>query len=168
MAVDISAQVTAIWPTTETLLTAATGVAYSTQKALAISWAKRMLYGSLVVPAEASIPELAAYWIADQAVVRLIPLARDWYMQQRLSDSKENASISFYDKVAQLDKLKAELIASLQASKQDALDAISSPEDAVDDDAPDVSIGGMMVDAVTNAYYRGTPGLNADWEYPPE
>jgi hypothetical protein len=149
------------------LLIASEEIEYATQKTLAIARAKRDLYGTATVPAEASIPEIAAYWIADRAVVLLIPIARDFYMQQRLSDTKENASISYYNKVAQLDKLRAELLASLQSNKQDALDAISSPKDA-DDDAPEVSAAGLMVDAVTNAYYRGTPGLNADWEYAPE
>jgi hypothetical protein len=167
MAVDISAQVTAVWPKTESLLTDSGDIEYATQKTLAIARAKRDLYVTATVPAEASIPEVAAYWIADRAVVLLIPVARDFYMQQRLSDAKENASINYYNKVAQLDKLKAELLASLQSSKQDVLDAISSKKDA-DDDAPEISAAGLMVDAVTNAYYRGTPGLNADWVYAPE
>jgi hypothetical protein len=167
MSVDISAQVTATWPTTEGLLTASETIEYNTQKTLAIARAKRDLYGTVTVPAEASIPELAAYWIADRTIVLLIPVARDFYMQQRLSDAKENASINYYNKVAQLDKLKAELMASLQSSKQDVLDAISSPKDA-DDDAPAVSAAGLMVDAVNNAYYRGAPGGNPDWAYAPD
>ena len=61
MAVDISAEVTRIWPTTETTLAADSDVDYATQKALAIAKAKRMLYGgTATIPAEADIPELAA------------------------------------------------------------------------------------------------------------
>ena len=155
MAVDISAEVTRIWPTTETTLAADSDVDYATQKTLAIAKAKRVLYGgTAVIPAEADIPELAAYWIADQTCVLLIPLAKDYYMsKQRLSDAKEGATITYYNKVQELEKLKQELDASLAGNKQDALDAISSA--TVTDDVPAVSSKGMMIDPLERAMMRG-------------
>lgn len=155
MAVDISAAVTATWPTTETTLSGDTDVAYSTQKALAIARAKRVLYGNgVAIPAEGNIQETAAYWIADQSVVFLIPLARDYYMsKQRLSDSKESATISYYDKLRALNKLQAELEASLAKNRDSALDAISSSE--TEDAVPAVSRKGMAVDPLDRAMMRG-------------
>jgi hypothetical protein len=154
MAVDISANVTRIWPTTEVTLTADSDVDYATQKALAIAKAKRLLYGTATVAAEADIPELAAYWIADQACVLLIPLAKDYYMaKQRLSDAKEGATITYYNKVTELERLKQELDASLAGGKQDALDAISSA--VVTDDVPAVSVDGLMIDPLDRAMKRG-------------
>lgn len=154
MAVDISAEVTRTWPTTETTLSADSDVNYSSQKTRAISRAKRALYGADTVPDEADIPEVAGYWIADQAVVFLIPLARDFYMnKRRLSDAKENATISHYNLVQALEKLKAELEASLAANKQDALDAISAS--TMEDAVPAVSIEGLAIDPLQRAMYRG-------------
>ena len=154
MAVDVAAEVTRIWPTTETTLDADSDVDYATQKALAIARAKRALYGGDTVPDEVDIPEVAGYWIADQAVVFLVPLAKDYYMnKQRLSDSKEGATISYYDKVRALDQLKAELSASLSAGRQDAEDAVSAS--AAEDDVPAVSVEGLAVDPLQRAMYRG-------------
>ena len=155
MAVDISAEVTRIWPTTETTLAADSDVDYATQKALALAKAKRLLYGgSAAIPAEADIPELAAYWIADQACVLLISLAKDYYMaKQRLSDAKEGATITYYNKVTELERLKQELDAALATGKPDALDAISSA--TVTDDVPAVSVDGLMIDPLDRAMKRG-------------
>ena len=155
MAIDISAEVTRIWPTTEATLTADTTVDYASQKTLAVAKAKRLLYGGTgTIPAEANIPELAAYWIADQAVVLLIPLAKDYYMsKQRLSDSKEGATISYYDKIRALEQLKNELEAALATNRQEALDTISATE--VTDDVPAVSVKGLMVDPLDRAMQRG-------------
>ena len=154
MAVDVAAEVTRIWPTTETTLSADSDVDYATQKALAVARAKRMLYGGDTVPNEVDIPEVAGYWIADQAVVYLVPLAKDYYMnKQRLSDSKEGATISYYDKVRALDQLKAELSASLSAGRQDALDAVSAS--AAEDDVPAVSVEGLAIDPLQRAMQRG-------------
>lgn len=152
MAVDISAEITRIWPTTEATLGADSDVDYSTQKDLAIARAKRQLYGTANVPS--SIPETASYWIADQACVYLVPLAIDYYMsKQRLSDSKEGATISYYDKVTALKDLKRELEGSLATNKQDALDAINSAK--VTHDTPAVSVDGLMIDPLDRAMDRG-------------
>jgi hypothetical protein len=155
MAVDISAEVTRTWPTTETKLADESDVDYATQKMLAIQRAKRALYGSGTVPEdEADIPEMAAYWIADQAVVFLVPLARSWYTHHtRVSDSKEGATITYHNALHMLGQLETELKASLAASKDDALDAISSSK--VEDDVPAVSVAGLAVDPLRRAMQRG-------------
>ena len=154
MAVDISAEITRTWPSTATKLAAESDVDYATQKAKAIARAKRKLYGSATVPTEADIPEIAAYWIADQAAVYLIPLARSWYTHHtKRSDSKEGATITYHDALGMLDRLEKELTAALAAGRTDALDAISSAE--VEDDVPAVSAAGMLVDPVERAMERG-------------
>jgi len=154
MSVDISAEVTRIWPATEAKLTAADEIDYATQKDNAITRAKWALYGT-TPPSESDIPDLAAYWIADQATVFLIPLAKDYYMlNRRLSDSKENANISYYNLVAALDKLKSELEASLAAKRAGADDAIGGDDDA-EQALPAVSAAGMMVDPMDRAFRRG-------------
>jgi hypothetical protein len=155
MAVDISAEVTRTWPSTEAKLGDDADIDYATQKSKAIARAKRALYGTGSVPSsESDIPELAAYWIADQAVVFLIPLAESWYVHNRkLSDAKEGATTSYYDAVSMLKQLKGELEASLARAKDDALSAISSAQ--VEDDVPAVSHKGMIVDPVERAVYRG-------------
>ena len=169
MTVNLSDEIARVWPTTEATLLDAADVGYSARKLLAIERAKRALYVTETVPTdEDDIPDIAKYWIADQATVYLIPLAKDYYMsKQRLSDSKEGATISYYDKVQALDKLRAELEASLSAGRADALTAIDSSvaEDEVDD-TPAVSIAGMMVDPAVRAYNRGYPGggwTNTTW-----
>lgn len=154
MAVDVSAEVTRTWPTTETTLSADADVNYATQKGLAISRAERALYGSATVPSESDIPEVAGYWIADQAVVFLIPLAKDYYMnKQRVSDAKEGATITYYDKVRALERLRTELEAALAGGRQAALDAIDGAE--VADDVPAVSVAGLAVDPLARGMARG-------------
>jgi hypothetical protein len=155
VAVDISAEVTRTFPTTEVSLSADTDIDYAAEKVRALARAKRQLYGTLTVAAEADIPETAAYWIADQAVVYLIPLAIDYYMaKQRLADSKEGANITFYNKVNALQKLRDELETSLSANRQAALQTIDSSVDG-DDDVPAVSARGMAIDPLDRAMKRG-------------
>lgn len=157
MTIIIADEVTRVWPTTEKTLSDDETVNYATQKILAIERAKHDLYGSATVPAEASIPASAAYWIADKAALYLIPLAKDFYMsKQRLSDSKEGATISYYDKIRALGELKTELESACLLNKDDALGDISATT-ADPDDTPAVSTEGMMVDAVTRATWMGIP-----------
>ena len=154
MSVDISAEVTRIWPATESVLTAASGIDYATQKENAIARAKWALYDT-TPPGDDDIPDTAAYWIADQAAVFLIPLAKDYCMlNRRLSDSKEGANFSYYNVVTSLDKLKAELEASLTTKREAAEDAIGGDDDA-EQSLPAVSAAGMMVDPVDRAFRRG-------------
>lgn len=149
--------ITSIWPDTEAKLEAETGLDYATHKTRAITRASKALYGEGTVPAEADIPQIARYWIADQAVVYLIPVARDWYMNHtRRSDSKENANFTFHDRLAALDRLKRELKADLKAGEEAALNAIDdteAPDEA--EDTPAVSQAGLLVEPATRAWRRG-------------
>lgn len=130
---------------------------YAAIRTGAVDRAKRDLYGvGVTVPAEADIPDVAQYWIADKAVLYLIPVAIDFYMQTRISDSKENANISYYDKVQALRDLEAELkvnVARTLGDAQDAIDSGNAPE-AIDS-APDVSVDGLLLDPTSRAWYRG-------------
>jgi len=154
MSVDISAEVTRTWPTTEAKLLDDSDIDYATQKNLAIARAKRALYGTATVPAEADIPEIAAYWIADKTVLFLIPTARSWYTHHtKRSDAKEGATTTYHDALAMLDSLERELTTSLAAGRTEALDAISSSE--VEDDVPAVSVAGMAIDPLERAMERG-------------
>jgi len=155
MAVSIAAEVTRTWPTTEATLAADTTVDYAAEKDRAIARAKRDLYGTRTIPSnEVDIPDQAAYWIADQAVVHLLPLAVDYYMsKQRISDSKEGATITRYNKVRALQDLRSELEAGLVANRQAALEAIDSAVRG--DDVPAVSTAGLAVDPLYRAMQRG-------------
>ena len=158
MTVDISAEVTGAWPKTESLLIADADANYEASKARAIARAKHDVYGATTVPAEADLPEDVAYWVADKAVVYLVPLARDWYMNKtRLSDSKENANFSYHDTVSKLDKLKAELGAKCDAELEDVQSSAATSDDAVEYDTPDVSHEGNLYDAQERARRRGLP-----------
>lgn len=154
----IAALVTNNFPVTDAALAAYTGINYATAKTGAIDRAKRDLYGvGITVPAEADIPDTAQYWIADKATLYLIPVAIDYYMNQhRLSDSKENANLSYYDKVTALRDLEAELKAATSRTLADAKDAIDSGEaPEATESSPSVSVDGLLLDPTTRAFYRG-------------
>ena len=163
MAVDISAEVTRIWPQTEGKLEAADELDYAAEKAKAIARAKRDAYGRQTVPStESNIPEIVAYWIADKATVYLVPLAIEYYqIKERLSTSKEGATLTHYDKVAALQKLKAELEAACAKAWDEVL-ALAQPTTGDTDrvgrqsmDIPSVSVDGLLVDPATRALDRG-------------
>lgn len=154
MAVDISALVTANWPSTEALLVADSDVDYDVHKANLIAKAKRKLYAAKTVPDEDDIPERAGYWIADQATVYLIPLGISWYLENtRVSENKQGANITFHNRVDALRDLKAELEADLREGLDGAQDAIAARE--VRDSTPAVSDDGMAVDPLGRAMQRG-------------
>jgi len=156
VSVDLNAAITANWPTTEGNLLAAPEVAYATQKAAAIARAQVDLYGALPVPAEASIPNLAAYWIADQATLYLIPLAQDYYaVKRRQSEAIQGATITHYDLVSELDSLERKLAQRVAANRETALAAIASAERKLAGETPVVSTAGLLVDPLANAYRRG-------------
>lgn len=154
----ISALVTANFPVTDAALAAYTGIDYATTKTSAIARAKRDLYGAgITVPDEADIPDVAQYWIADKSTLYLIPVAVDYYMNQhRLSDSKENANFSYYDKVQALRDLETELKAAVERNRSAAEDAINKSDapEAIDA-APAVSVDGLLLDPTGRAYRRG-------------
>jgi len=157
MADLISDLVTAVWPTTDAKLTADTTTGYTTVKASAIRRAKLALYGTATIPSDdEDIPEIARIWIADRACLHLIPVAIDFYMQQKLSDTKENASIGYYDKVRALQDLRAELEQACQeglAAAQNAVDLDHAPESI--ESTPAVSTAGLLVDPTVRAWLRG-------------
>ena len=154
----VSELVTANFPLTDAKLAAYTDIDYATVKTTMIDRAKRDLYGvGVTVPTEVSIPDVALYWIADKATLYLIPVAKDYYMNQtRLSDSKENANFSYYDRIRALDTLAGELQTALAKNHGDALDAIDD-SDAPEayESAPEVSVDGLLLDPTGRAYYRG-------------
>jgi hypothetical protein len=155
VAVDISALVTANWPTTEALLEADSDINYAVRKADVIARAKRSLYvGKSVPSSEDDIPEEAGYWIADKATVLLIRLARSWYAENsQLAENKDGANIEWHDRIAMLDGLKAELEAELRETLEYAQDAIDAQE--VTENVPAVSSKGMAVDPLGRAMQRG-------------
>lgn len=164
----IAELITDTWPVTEKTILAATDPAevvvgtdyfgYAAAKLRQIDRAKRTLYGEgTTVPSEDDIPEIARYWIADQAVVYLIKLAIDFYMVlYTRSDSKDEANFSYHDQIAALQDLREELEAGLLKDKDDVLDAIGSTEapDAFES-APAVSTDRLIVNPVTRAFRRG-------------
>lgn len=155
---SISSLVTAIFPTTEAILSGDSSLGYATHKAAAIARAKVVVYAAANSTApsdEGDIPDLALYAIADQAAVYLIPLAVDFYMvKHRQSDSKEGASISYYDKIGTLERLKDELTASVERAMPAVIGAISSGYVSVDD-VPAVSVDGLIVNPDARAILRG-------------
>lgn len=153
----ISSRITRNFPITEGKLADSTDIDYAGLKADAITDAKRDLYSyGVTVPAEADIPDVAQSWISDKATLYLIPVAIDFYMQTTTSISKENATTSYYDKVAalrQLEKeLKADLAKNLEAAK-DAINALDAPESV--EASPSVSVDHLLLDPTARAYYRG-------------
>lgn len=130
------------WPTTEALLSdKLTG--YTEIKSQRIARATRDLYG-VEAPEEADMPEAARQWIADQTVVYLIPAARDFYMSKsRKSDSKDGATLSYYDKLGALNVLRRELMADLERTKPNVLALIGSSDE--ESEAPAISNDGMAL-----------------------
>ncbi|MBN2004137.1 MAG: hypothetical protein JXA21_12345 [Anaerolineae bacterium] len=156
MSVNISDSITSNWPTTESNLLAAAEVVYATQKAQAIARAKVDLYGASPVPAEASIPDAAAYWIADQACLYLIPLAQDHYaIKRRQSDAVQGATVTYYDLVSELDGLERKLEQRVATNREAALLAIQAVGQHQAGETPVVSTAGLIVDPLINAYQRG-------------
>ena len=146
------------WPVTEAALSNETnGVAgFSGIKTRAIERAGYDLYGT-DAPAESDIPAIAKQWIADKATIRLIPVGIDFYATKtRKSDNIQNMTITYYDRVSQLQALRVELEADCRASLSDALNAINAvdaPEEV--SSAPTVSVSGLLVDPTQRAYLRG-------------
>ena len=163
MAIDISAEVTRNWPQTEGKLGAAGELDYAAEKVKAIARAKRNAYGRQAVPAdESGIPEIVAYWIADKATIYLISLAVEYYsIKEHISTAKEGATLTHYDKITALQKLKAELEAACARGWDEVL-ALAQPTTGDSDrvgrqtiNIPSVSVDGLLVDPATRAMDRG-------------
>ena len=144
----ISNRVTRTWPITEGKLRDSDDLDYAALKLSATTDAKRALYGDgATVPTdEDDIADVAQAWIADKAVLLLIPAAIDFYMQTVKSISKEGATTSYHDKVAALHGLQAELEAACARNLNAAEDAInkSTAPEALDD-TPEVSVDGLLI-----------------------
>lgn len=157
MAIDL--QVTMFLGETEEKLTRAwetKPTTYPIMKAEAVGRAKRALYGTRTVPAEASIPEIAVDWIAAKAATILIPLAIQHYMNNsQLSSTKEQATISHYDKVAALQTLQDKLEAECNANFASAMATIDADTVASGDNGIPSAVPSGMVDPVDRAYRRG-------------
>jgi len=150
----ISQLISSQWPITENKLNDYTSINYETEKGRAIERAKRELFGSRSIPAdEDDIAETARLWIADRALILLIPMGIDYYMQQVLSDTKREETVSYYNKVSALQDLKNELLRRTQESKVEALEHESISETTKD--TPAVSHAGKGVDPLTRAMARG-------------
>jgi len=88
---------------------------YAALKANAISRAKVDLYYGSTIPDEGDMSELEKYYLADCAVVFIIDSAIDWYKSMaRLSDTKEGATISWYDRVDTLERMRRTLLARIR------------------------------------------------------
>lgn len=157
MGIDISQRITDYWPVTESLLTVDATITYATSKANAIASAKRAVYGTATVPAESDIPSLIGEYIADQATLRLIPLARDWYTINRpeSKDTGRGERINYHSPMDALGDLKAYL---------EAVCAERAPliEDTIGTSlrkkpTPKVSYDGMIVNPYDRALVRGIP-----------
>jgi hypothetical protein len=155
----ISELVSDNWPVTEGVLSDRTnGVpGFVDTKIRAIARATRELYGSVTAPAEGEIPEIAKQWIADKATVRLIPVGVDFYAtNRRKSDSVQNMTVTYYDRVRQLQELRDELEADCRDTLGAALNAIEAGNAPAEvDPAPVVSVDGLLVDPTSRAYLRG-------------
>ena len=88
---------------------------YSVVKENMINRAKANLYYGMTIPDEESMSDLEKYYLADCAVVFIIDSAIDWYKSMaRLSDTKEGATISWYDRVDTLERLRRTLLARIR------------------------------------------------------
>ena len=157
MPVEIGQRITDAWPKTEALLVAATDIDYETAKDNAISWAKREAYGSNTVPDEADIPDMIAEWIADKAVIRLVPMAKEFYAltRDRSKSNQQGEQRSSYDLLQMLDDLKAVLVAECASNwpkVEDLVGKSMSPQSS-----PSVSTDGLTIDPFTRALARGLP-----------
>lgn len=153
MAVDIGATMTISWPKTEALLVADTTIDYTAQKLAAIERAKVELYGSTTPPDEADIPSVAGYWIADRALIFLIPVGKEYYgTKRKRSDNVDGASVAYYDLLSMLNDLQRELESSVISKRDDALASISA---LASESGPATSGAGMAVSPMSRAMLRG-------------
>jgi len=150
--------VTDNWPVTEEILadrdSGVTG--FTDVKTRAIARAGRELYET-EMPDDADVPMIAKQWIADKATVRLIPTGIDYYATRtRKSDNLQNMTITYYDRVRQLQDLRAELEADCLAAwdaARNEIEASDAPEQV--ESAPAVSLDGALADPTSRAYLRG-------------
>lgn len=155
MAVDISQLITNNFPRTEVALIADTDIDYAQAKTDAIARAKRKAYGSATVPAEADIEDIVGEWVADQATILLIPVAKEHiaYTRNLQQSNRQGENINRYNLLRMLDKLKAELEVDCAEKWPLVEDLIGSS--ALPAAVPEVSVEGMPFDPVQRAWARG-------------
>lgn len=83
---------------------------YDMIKGSSIERAKLDLYGAATIPDESLMHMAVKFYLSDCSVIYLIDVAIDFYKSKsRLSDVKEGANYSYYDKVSILQSLKGRL-----------------------------------------------------------
>jgi hypothetical protein len=157
MAIDISQRITNTWPRTEAELTAETDIDYAQAKLDAIAEAKRKAYGRTTVPSESDIPDVVGEWIADQATIRLVPVAKEHYSLERFQSKSTNRgeNVQHYDLMRMLDNLRDELEAECAEKWSLVEDLVGSS--AAPSELPEVSTAGLIVDPYDQALLRGLP-----------
>jgi len=157
MAIDISQRITNNFPQTEAELEAEDSIDYARAKTDAIAEAKRKAYGRTTVPSESDIPDVVGEWVADQATIKLIPLAKEHYSLGRYL-SKNNTrgeNVRQYDLLRMLDGLREELEQDCAGKWTLVEDLIGSS--AAPTDVPQVSTADLIVDPLDRALLRGLP-----------
>jgi hypothetical protein len=136
----VSERVTQHWPRTEELVRKDFAATYAAAKSTAIADAIETLWrrvapgADLPTPAEVDgLSGLVQQHLADMATLHLIPLARDIYMDGKLSEAVAvdnqggSASESRYDKVRALDQLAERLQSAIAGRAALIADLIAPP-----------------------------------------
>ncbi len=157
MAVDLSQRITNNFPRTEAGLQAEDSLDYAQAKGDAIAEAKRKAYGRTTVPSESDIPDIVGEWIADQATIKLIPIAKEHYSLDRYRSKSTNRgeNVQHYDLIRMLDGLRDELEADCARKWPLVEDLIGSS--AAPSEVPQVSTADLILDPVDRALLRGIP-----------
>ncbi len=86
------------------------GISYTSIKTNAANRVKADFFYGKTIPEETSMADLVKYFLADCACIHLIDVAIDWYKsRERLSDSKEGATVTWYDRIDALVALRRRL-----------------------------------------------------------
>jgi hypothetical protein len=104
---------------TERDLSADSNSGWIASKASAIDRAKYDLYYGQEIPEESSMAMLVKYFLADCACMFLMDPVIDWYKSMtRLSDAKEGATITWYNRIDALERLRKRLQARIAEAKE--------------------------------------------------
>jgi hypothetical protein len=157
VAIDISHRITNHFPRTEAALSADSAIDYSQAKDDAIAEAKRKLYGTATVPAEADLPDVVGEQIADLATIALIPISKEHYaiVRYRRKSNSQGENVEQYDLISLLDDLADDLRAACAERADDVEELVgkaSSPTTL-----PQVSVNGLIVNPYDRALARGLP-----------
>lgn len=157
MAIDISHRITNHFPRTEAALSADSTIDYGQAKDAAIAEAKRKLYSTATVPADADLEDIVGEQIADLATVSLLPIAKEHYTltRYRRKSNSQGENVEQYDLVALLDALTEDLRAACAERADDVEELVgkaSSPTTL-----PVVSVDGLILNPYDRALARGIP-----------